>query len=239
MPGPPSVRVYITSTNTREATELCVRSARELAGHPFAMTVGDSGSTDGSVEMLSELERRGWLSLERAPRGRRHWEWLDGWVSACRERFAVFVDGDVEFLRRPWLAELVEATVAADAVLTAAEWVPEGPYLGLWFARRFAPWLMLVDVPRALAGPLRTVSFRYGEELSGDVAGGKLARDVAGRLTRTALDGDIPWLVMPPGFRRMYHHVRALTSPDELADPATTYAAIHRRLLRIRRRQVD
>ena len=231
------MRVYITSIDTREATELCVRSARELAGHPFAMTVGDSGSTDGSVEMLSAFERRGWLSLQRAPRGRRHWEWLDAWVSGCRERFAVFVDSDVEFLRSPWLSELVEATVAADAVLTAAEWVPEGPYLGLWFARRFAPWLMLVDVPRALAGPLRTVSFRYAEELSGDVAGGKLARDVAGRLTRTALERDTPWLVMPPHFRRTYHHVRALTSPDELADPPATSAAIHRRLLRIRRRQ--
>jgi hypothetical protein len=94
-----------------------------------------------------------------------------------------------------------------------------------------------VDVRRALAGPLRTVSFRYSEELSGDVAGGKLARDVAGRLTRTALDRDLPWLVMPPRFRRTYRHVGALSTSEVAPVPRETHAAIHRRLQRIRRLQ--
>src|ERR1700737_3559135 len=73
-----TVHVYVASYNTVEATELCIRSMREYAGYPFQLTVGESGSQDGSLTMLMRLKERGWLSLELATQRRIPSEWLEG-----------------------------------------------------------------------------------------------------------------------------------------------------------------
>jgi len=65
-----SVSVCIASLNTAQATELCVRSARRLAGYPLTIQVGDCGSSDGSLDMLRNFGAMECLSLEVAPSGR-------------------------------------------------------------------------------------------------------------------------------------------------------------------------
>ena len=115
-----TVHLYVASLNTATATELCIRSMREFAGYPFELTIGDSGSDDGSVEMLRRLETLGWLSVEVAAGGRLHAEWLDEWRGSCTARLAVFVDSDVEFLRPGWLVQLVSAWRSTGRHLFAA-----------------------------------------------------------------------------------------------------------------------
>jgi GT2 family glycosyltransferase len=58
------ITVHVASWNTASATELCLRTMRRHAGHPFALVVGDGGSTDGSLAMLRDFAQRGWLELE-------------------------------------------------------------------------------------------------------------------------------------------------------------------------------
>src|SRR5207253_510528 len=93
------LHVYIASFNTAPSTELCIRSLLRYAGLPLQLTVGDSSTRDGSRAMLERFERKGLLRLEVAPQGRAHADWLDGWVITCPDRYALFVDSDMEFLQ--------------------------------------------------------------------------------------------------------------------------------------------
>ena len=147
----PTVRCHVASYNTRELTELCLRSMRQYAGIPFRVTVGDSASSDGSVEMLEEFERREWIDIQRARRS--HSEWLDFWLATCTEDLAVFIDSDVEFLRFGWLADLVAANQEHRAALVCGEMLPEQSDFiepvsarSVRLAARPAPWLLLAEI---------------------------------------------------------------------------------------------
>lgn len=146
------VTAYVASFNTRLDTELCLRTLRSTApGVP--VIVGDSGSRDGSLEMLGRFARRRWIQLELAPEGRMHGEWLDHWISTCRTPYAVFVDSDVELLRPGWLDEMLNGALATNSAIAYADFLPADPHI---FDKRFnvtvnsparpGPWLMLVDV---------------------------------------------------------------------------------------------
>lgn len=214
--GREQVVVHVASWNTRRVTELCIRSMRHYAGHPFELVVGDGGSTDGSVPMLQDLERRGWLRLETVSGGRKHAEWLDHWVVTCPARYCVFSDSDVEYLAAGWLDDLVGATVRSGAALTCArmQWPPpefNHPTTGA--ARRLAPrptpWLFLLDLDQ-VRGRVDT-SFRYRDEVDADAYGGKVAYDVGAayyaELCRVGLD----WTEMPDAFQAKFRHYGGLT----------------------------
>jgi hypothetical protein len=220
----PTVRLHVASYNTKRSTELCVRSIREYAGYPFELTVGDSGSTDGSLELLESFEREGWLTLEQFP-GRQHAQWIDHWLARCDENFAVFIDSDVEFLRQRWLRELVESAVENDAVLVSGEWVPEAPDFiepvggkAVRLSGRPAPWLLLL---RASEGRQIGTSFAFTAVETDTVHEGLIAYDVGACFSRRLSSGGMGALIMPRTYRRAFHHYGGL-SWRGAADGAST-----------------
>src|SRR5687767_9480310 len=60
----PAVEVFIASFNTRDATELTIRSLLASDSSSYRIRVGDGGSTDGSVELLQGLAGAGLIDVE-------------------------------------------------------------------------------------------------------------------------------------------------------------------------------
>jgi hypothetical protein len=213
--GVHTVHSYIASYNTAASTELCIRSMYGLAGFPFSLTVGDSASTDGSLQMLAGMEREGWLTVDSSTERRTHAEWLDSWITSCPERFAVFVDSDIEFRQAGWLRDLVDAALDVDAAMVFAELVPETRNFiepvgrrTVRVAPRPAPWLALYDVHRIRS--LRT-SFSFTKDEEADVPEGIIVYDVGGEVYRAVLDARLRAYEMPRAYGRKYHHYGGLS----------------------------
>jgi hypothetical protein len=205
----PPVAVYVASFNTAQNTELCVRSLHGFADYPFSLTVGDSGSVDGSAEMLLALQHAGWLRFEQAPRKRTHAEWLDDWLSRCEIRRAAFIDSDIEFRREGWLSPLVtaaekDAALVCTEMLDEVEWAVEPVERRVVrLAARPAPWLLLIDVPRIRE---LGVGFSFQAAKTKAVREGLIAYDVGGLLFRELRARELPWTEMPPTYRACFRH---------------------------------
>ncbi|HEV7524946.1 MAG TPA: glycosyltransferase [Acidimicrobiia bacterium] len=203
------VRVHVASINTRSSTELCIRSMRESAGHPFDLVVGDGNSTDGSLAMLERFQQRGWLKLERADGPRMHGDWLDGWLKDCPTRYCVFCDSDMEFLAGGWLRDMVDEMTSTGAALVCAYFTPPNPdYVHPVFQNRMqlgprpSPWLLLLDLDQ-----VRDISssFLFHEELSAD-GSPTIAYDVGGYFFHELVERGLPWRAMPESFLAKVHH---------------------------------
>ena len=209
------IAVYVASINTARSTELCIRSMRRWAGYPFSLTVGDGGSNDGSLEMLRTFESRGWLRLEVVPGGRSHAEWLDHWRAGCDAELAVFCDSDVEFRKAGWLRDLVAAASMRQAALVCAEMLPEArdfiePVGGrrVRGAAQPAPWLLMID-PKQTSTV--AVGFGFQKEETDRVPEGMIVYDVGSVFFRRITAAGLPWVVMPPSYRRKFHHYGGLS----------------------------
>ena len=207
----------IASYNTRRATELAVRRVLAQRGVDVRVRVGDSGSADGSVPMLTALAARGLLDFEHVPAGRTHGEWLDHWTATVTTPYAAFVDSDLFLLRRTALRDLVGEVQAGATVATCAL-VPElaeyvSPVNGDRYrlAARVAPWLVALDVDavRALG-----VSWSYRWEGRADLPERAMSYDVGADVYAavTASGGSV--VVMPASFGRAYTHVGGLSWID-------------------------
>jgi glycosyltransferase involved in cell wall biosynthesis len=213
--GAPSVRVHVASVNTAPVTELCVRTMLRTAGHPFELVVGDGGSTDGSLEMLRNFEQAGLLTVQLAPGGRSHTDWLDRWLAECPARYAVFSDSDVEFHREGWLRDMVAAAQREKAALVATRIQARGgvpythPRTGARriLAERPEPWLMLVDVEQVRGAV--TTSFAYRDELQPD--GSKIGFDTAAAFFRDLQAAGLHYVEMPDEFARAYTHYGSMS----------------------------
>lgn len=212
----PTVTVHVASLNTTRVTELCIRSMRRFAGRDFDLVVGDAGSTDGSLDMLRDFEARGWLRLEVAPGGRRHPDWMDGWLAACTTRYAVFSDSDVEYRAGPWLADMVETAQRNGAALVCGrmQWPPDEfvhPVTGAAgkLAPRPTPWLNMLDVEQVRG--VVDASFRYAEVEDPSAFGGRIAYDVAAKYYETLCAAGLGWAEMPPEWQYKYRHFGGLT----------------------------
>jgi hypothetical protein len=247
LPSGLRVSVYVASYNTANSTELCVRTMRRLAGYPFDLTVGDSGSRDGSVERLRAMEARGWLRLEVAADRRHHAEWLDRWRGRCAADFAVFVDSDVEFLGHGWLRDLVAAACLQQAALVSAELLPEcqnfiEPVAGraVRGTARPAPWLLLIDPKKTSAIP---VGFGFHKEETDAVAEGVIVWEVAGRFFEHLKAEGLNWAILPPSFQRKFHHYAGLSwipaDGERRRRKLRDLASVDRRLARARRLDGD
>lgn len=216
MSARPTVTAHVASLNTARVTELCVRSMREFAGYPFELVVGDSGSTDGSLELLRDFEARGWLRLEVAPGGRRHPDWLDRWLAACTTRYALFSDSDVEYRAEGWLADMVETALHTGAALVCGrmQWPPDTfthPVTGA--ARRLAPrptaWLVMIDTEQ-VRGRV-DASFAYHEVKDPAAFGGKIAYDTTAWYYKCLCDAGLTGAEMPASWQHKYRHFGGLT----------------------------
>jgi hypothetical protein len=221
---------------------------RRFADRPFQLVVGDSGSSDGSLELLQNFAGRGWLELEIAELQRSHAEWLDHWLASCQTRVAVFVDSDVEILRRGWLSVLVGVLERQNAALAAAEFLrecrdfvePVG-HKRVRLAARPAPWLLAVDV--AQVRPLG-VSFAFQSEEQPDLPEGLVAYDVGGMLFRAIKSSGLRCARAPVTYRRVYRHYGGLSwiPPDageRGAQKARDLRVVERRLAYLRALEKD
>jgi hypothetical protein len=221
------VELCIASYNTRRATELTIRSAVRRAGMPFHLVVGDGGSVDGSVRMLERFADSGLLTLELAPSGSSHAEWLDHWYATCAGRYLVFSDSDVYYRRSGWLTDMVEAARDSGAALVAGRIQPnwsERPRFADGSQRRLPgarpePCLLLIDMHQ-LRGVVDS-SFAWHEEPLPDRPGQKLTLDVGGAFMRAVQEAGLRCIEMPIDFQRKYRHWGGLTwkrvSSDGLA----------------------
>ena len=211
----PGVRVCFASFDTAEVSELCIRSMRALAGTPFRLSVGDCGSTDGSVPMFERFRDAGVLDLEVAPNGRRHGEWIDQWLADTTEQYLVVCDSDVEFLADGWLAAMVETARSGNAALVATriqarDGVPythPGTGARATLAPRPEPWLMMIDTTKVRG--VVSASFLYEERVLVD--GTKVAYDTAAAFFRELTAAGLPYVEMPMSFADAYRHYSGLT----------------------------
>jgi hypothetical protein len=212
----PDIRVHVASINTAAVTELCIRSMRRTAGHPFELIVGDGGSTDGSLDMLRRFERNGWLGLELAPGGRTHAEWLDKWHAECPARYAVFSDSDVEYHELGWLADMAGAAHRSNAALVATRIQARGgvpythPRTGArrTLAERPEPWLMMIDVTQTRG--VVTSGFGYRDEPAPN-GEGKIGFDIAAAFFRELQACGLTYVEMPDSFARAYTHYGSMS----------------------------
>jgi hypothetical protein len=215
-PGGSDVTVHVASLDTCAATELSIRSMRRFAGHRFDLVVGDSGSRDGSVAMLERHAAAGWLRLEQAPEGRKHWDWLDRWLAACPTRYACFADSDIEYRRDGWLADMVGVAAREHAALVCCRLLPRReefvhPVTGATrpLAPRPAAWLFLVDVEQ-VRGRV-DASFRYREEPDPQRPGSLLAYDTGAWYFHQLEAAGLGWAEMPASWQSSYRHFGGLS----------------------------
>jgi hypothetical protein len=216
MGSAPHVRAHLASLDTSAATELCLRTLRGRAGvDELAITVGDCGSTDGSLDMLDEFVLAGVIRLEVAADGRRHAEWLDHWYASCDARWCLFSDSDVEYRRDGWLRDMLDAGERAGAAVVATriqarDGVPyEHPVTGArrTLAARPEPWLLLLDVD--VLRPVVSTSFAYRDEEQPD--GTKIAYDVGAAFYRDVVAAGLTVVEMPAPFAQAYRHYGGLS----------------------------
>jgi glycosyltransferase involved in cell wall biosynthesis len=240
------LRVHVTNFNTATSAELCIRSMRELADYPFELVVGDSGSVDGSLEMLGELLNRGWLrELQTDCSG--HAQWLDRWLRTDDAQLVVFVDSDVEFRRRGWLRQMVDTATSSSAALCCAEMVREvanfiEPVSGqaVRLAARPSSWLFMVDL--AAIRDVQT-SFAFHAEETDAVPEGVIAFDVGACFYRDLTRMGLRTVVMPRSFGASFHHYGGLSWLPEESQRSRRKSSdlriVARHLQRLRARQED
>lgn len=210
------VTCFIANLNTARATELCIRSMRQFAGIEFELVVGDCGSTDGSLTVLSRMQERGWLDLQIAPRGRGHADWLAEWATTCRTRYALFSDSDVEFQGDAWLRDFVDRAQSTGAALVCGR-MQHGSECYVHpvtqAERRLAPrptaWLFMLDLDQ-VRGRVEP-DFEYREVEDFRAFGGKVAYDTAAWYFKHLTDAGLTWEEMPASWQSKYHHFGGLT----------------------------
>lgn len=201
------IPIYIASFNTRRYTELCVRSIHRFVDQPFELFVGNSGSIDGSAEMLDRLEMDGWLHVEHSPVSRSHTSWLDYWLEDAVASYIVFCDSDMQFLRKSILADMQRAREKTGAAIVSADLLSERSYIDHEIVTRLmprpSPWLMMIDV--AALRPLHT-SYAKVTEITSEYPEGQRTFDVGGVIYHRALAAGMRHVNMGPLFRRKFRH---------------------------------
>lgn len=198
--------IYVASCNTRDHTELCVRSLHRHADVPFELVVGDSDSRDGSREMLDQLASEGWLRVEHSAKLMWHAAWLDRWLAAAHGPYALFCDSDIQFLRG-CLGDMRRVAERTGAAVVSPGLQTGGPYRDHRILTRSmprpSPWLMLVDVPR-----LRSLNTSYAvvSEPAPEYPEGQRTFDVGSLLYQRALEAGMTHAGMGLLFRRSFRH---------------------------------
>lgn len=104
------VNITMVTYDRVDFTRRSIASISETAGHPFELTVVDNGSTDGTVDVLRDLQARGVIHrLILNPRNLGvAYAANQGWEAGGKAYF-MKVDNDIVFQRPGWLGRIVEA----------------------------------------------------------------------------------------------------------------------------------
>lgn len=213
-PASPRVEVFIASLDTCAATELTIRSLRAHDHSEYDIVVGDGGSTDGSIEMLEQLHRQGWLRLERRSDRWGHHEWIEHRIATSAADYVVFCDSDMEFRRPHVVRDLVGTARRTGSALVAAEFCLAGPGVEpvsgsqVVMAARPSAWLFLVEPVQ-----VRQIdaSFAFTFTPKGTAVEGGHAYDTGAAWFAELSQRGLPWAAMPGAFTRRYRHHGGLT----------------------------
>jgi glycosyltransferase involved in cell wall biosynthesis len=202
--------IGIASINTKMALQLCLKSLWEFTDRDAVrIVVGDCGSTDGTLPMLTRYLKAGRIDdLEVAAHGRQHAEWINHWVATCGTSYLVLMDSDIELRRDWWLSRLragIDGAVFAAASMYPAQpdWAPAGGGPGREISERPSVHLMMLDV--AKARELGT-SFEPWTEYGPDLRNGERWYDVGGDFLRAIKGQGLPYSVMPDDYYLGYRH---------------------------------
>ena len=235
---PPSVTVHIASFNTRDATELCIRTLRRNAGYLHQLIVGDAGSSDGSIAMLQDFESKGWLELEICP-DRGHADWLDTWREQAHSSLLVFVDSDMDFRRKGWLCDLVQKANDSHAALVAQGF--RGPTGGVREPVKHrlvtvmaAPttWLFMINEPAVRN--IHTSFKGYSVETS-IVPEGCVVYDTAAAFLECIEGAGLSYVSMPRSYSRKVKHYGSMSWGDQSGKLAQYKRRVVRRRVRAAR----
>lgn len=228
----------MASFNTRSATELCIRSLRRTTRTELKFRVGDSASTDGSSEMIRELEQTHQLCAEVVDQPRRHHEWLDSWYGITSADYLVFIDSDMDFRDKGWLEILISTAESRGAALVTGRMKADSSGAGNYTRRAECPepHLLLLDM-RLLRGRV-TTSFGWYEEEEPGSGGRKVGYDVGGRFMYELRRQGLIATAIDPEFRSMYRHWGRLSHWRDRHQTALFGAKTQLKRLRIRERLI-
>lgn len=213
----PSVTLFISSLNTRYPLELTLRSLAANTSYPnYRLLIGENASTDGSREMLDELEAQGRVELIRAAGPRLHSIWLDEVMATVQTTYWCAVDSDMLFLGRDWLWDLIRRMEAEpDLDLLGAEQRPYTPgYVEpvgketIDVGESPATWLFCVRT--SLRTRLKS-SFAFHKAGINPQTGRMLVYDTGGKLLIDMRDAGLKYAFMPNWFLHKYHHFGSLS----------------------------
>jgi len=109
-PAEELVNITMVTFNRVNFTRRSIASIGDTAGYPFALTVVDNNSQDGTPSVLREMHSLGLihhLILNPENRGVAYAA-NQGWAAGSKAHF-MKVDNDIVFMKHGWLARLVEA----------------------------------------------------------------------------------------------------------------------------------
>jgi glycosyltransferase involved in cell wall biosynthesis len=241
----PRVEVFVASLNTCTATELAIRSLRALDRSTYEIVVGDGGSSDGSVAMLTRLQARGWVRLYARSDKWGHHDWIEWRIAHSEADYVVFCDSDIEFRAGHAIRDLVATAAGCGAAMVASEFCRAGPGVepvsgaAIHMAERPGVWLFLV-APSAVREIATSFAFRL--EPVGASGSPAVAYDTGADWFRELVRRDIPWASMSGLFTRRYRHHSGLTwrpllGVEDKARAVAIHDRMERRLRRLRARQ--
>lgn len=211
----PDATIFIASINTASATELCIRSiGRYTRRDAYTLSVGDCGSTDGSLPRLMRLLNEHLVDdIALESHGRSHGEWLDHWTNTCATRFAAIVDSDIEILDAHWLDTLIATAEETGAAIVCAEFVDEIPHyvdhtgVARRLARRPSAWMMLLDVAKCRGH----ASWQFAMEDDPSIPELQWGLDTGALLMRELVAAGERVVAAPPGFEKTFRHFGGLS----------------------------
>jgi glycosyltransferase involved in cell wall biosynthesis len=214
----PCVTVFIASLNTKWPLILTIESlAKRTRYENYRIIVGDSGSTDGTVEWLQRAAGRLRLDVRLAKQPMQHSDWLNWMWQHAETDYWCAVDSDMWFLQADWLGDMVshvtanpQAAILSAEPKCAANAVRE-PVGGLLVDQAETPCTWLFMVRTSVRSKISRPDFRFVNAGVRKNSRRPLLYDTGGQLLQECLDAGFLHAIMPRWFQRKYHHFGSLT----------------------------
>ena len=212
----PPVTVLIVSYNTMLATELTLRTLRQHTRYPnYDIWVVENGSTDGSLEVLREMQEEFGYTLIESKEAKQHAHWLDYAMQHVETPYWVAVDSDMLFLGQDWLYDIIIRLESdPDLYLVGCEPVPGGvgvePVGGkiVEAGEHVATWLFGARTSLRDSIPY---SFAFYKAGINDATGLERVFDSGGKILAEMRKQGIRYDYMPVSFRTKYYHYGSLS----------------------------
>jgi hypothetical protein len=231
----PPITILVTNSNNRDPLELTLRSGMRTTRYPrLEVVVGDNDSTDGSREMLADLDLG--VPITTIAGARAQDQWYDHLYREVETPYWIGIHEDLVFLAPDWVGDLIARMEADPAVqLVAGEAFPPVPAFAepvsgevIDMGESLSTWLFCVRT--SLREKLPESSFAFLREEPPFAGKHRLCLDQGGALMRDMRAAGLRYDVMPESYGRKWHHFRNLTwTRDHAMGVHAQYKAWQRR----------